>query len=100
MDPKSALGGPKLISRTGRVASRSHVRVASKSQGQTMGPKFSIFGVFLALLAKTSFTTPHFYPKYELWTIEVFLWWDPFKEELKANFVQLLRGEDSFVNMC
>ena len=39
----------------------------------------SILGVFLALLTRTSFTTPHYYPKYEVWAIEIFLWYDPFK---------------------
>ena len=39
-----------------------------------MRPKFSILGVFLALPTKTSFTTPHYYPKYEVWAIEIFLW--------------------------
>ena len=26
-----------------------------------------------------SFHLPHYYPKYEVWAIEIFLWQDPFK---------------------
>ena len=33
----------------------------------------SILGVFLALPTETNFTTPHYYPKYEVWAIEFFL---------------------------
>ena len=33
---------------------------------------------FLALPTETSFTTPHYYPQYEVWAIE-FFWQDPFK---------------------
>ena len=32
---------------------------------QTLRPKFSVLGVFLALPTETSFTTPHYYPKYD-----------------------------------
>ena len=49
-----------------RVASRSHVRVASRSQGTNFETKIFNFRCFLALLTKTSFTTPHYYPKYEV----------------------------------
>ena len=37
---------------------------------QTLRPNLSILGVFLALPTETSFTTPHYYPKYEVWVIE------------------------------
>ena len=46
---------------------------------QTLRRKFSILGGFLALPTETSFTTPHYYSKYEVWAIEIFLWQDPFK---------------------
>ena len=36
-------------------------------------PKFSFLGGFLALPTKTSFTTPHYYPKYEGWAKEIFV---------------------------
>ena len=49
---------------------------------QTLRPKFSISGVFLALLIETSFTTPHYY---EVWAIEIFLWQDPFKAGFKKT---------------
>ena len=39
---------------------------------QTLRPKFSNSDVFLALPTETSFTTPHYYPKYEVWAIEFF----------------------------
>ena len=39
---------------------------------QTLRPNLSILGVFLALLTKTSFTTPHYYLKFEVWAIEIF----------------------------
>ena len=34
---------------------------------QTLRTKCSILGVFLALPTKTSFATPHYYQKYEVW---------------------------------
>ena len=74
MDPKFALGGPKLISRTGRVALRSHRGLPRGHRDQPLRRKFSILGGFLALPSETSFTTPHYYPKYEVWAIEFFLW--------------------------
>ena len=37
-----------------------------------MRPKLSILGGLLALPTETSFTTPHYYPKYEVWVIEFF----------------------------
>ena len=55
-----------------QVASRSHVRVASRSQGTNFGTKIFNFRCFLALPTKMSFTTPHHYPKYEVWAIEFF----------------------------
>ena len=72
MDPKFALGGPKLISKIGRVASRSHRGSPRGPRAQTMRPKFSIFGVFLALPIKKGFSTPHYYPKYEVWAKDFF----------------------------
>ena len=39
---------------------------------KTKRPKFSILGVFLALLTEMSFTTSHYYPKYEVWVMENF----------------------------
>ena len=50
-------------------------------QGTTLRPKFSSLGGFWALLSptKASYTTPHYYPKYEVWAIEIRLWDDPFK---------------------
>ena len=49
---------------------------------QTLSPKFSILGLFLALLTEKSFTTPNYYPKNEVWVMKIFLWKDPFKKEL------------------
>ena len=46
--------------------------------GQILRPKFSSFGDFQAPPTKTSYTTPHYYPKYEIWAIENFLVEDPF----------------------
>ena len=47
--------------------------------GQILRPKFSNFGGFQAPPTKTSYTTPHYYPKYEIQAIEIFLVEDPFK---------------------
>ena len=33
--------------------------------------KIFLFRCFLALPTKMSFTTPHYYPKYEVWAIEI-----------------------------
>ena len=49
--------------------------------GQILRPKFSSFGDFQAPPTKTSYTTPHYYPKYEIWAIENFLVEDPFKDQ-------------------
>ena len=57
-----------------RVASRSHVRVAWRSQRTNFETKILNFRCFLALLTKMSFSRPHYYPKYEVWVIEFFLW--------------------------
>ena len=46
------------------VALRSHARVASRSQGTNFETKIFNFRWVLALLTETSFTTPHYYPKY------------------------------------
>ena len=46
--------------------------------GQILRPKFSSFGGFQAPPTKTSYTTPHYYPKYEIQVIENFLVEDPF----------------------
>ena len=55
-----------------RVASKSHVRVASRSQGTNFETKiFSYNRCFWALPTETSFTTPHYLPKYEVWAIEI-----------------------------
>ena len=42
------------------------------SAGRLEVPKFSILGVLLALPTKTSFSTPHYYPKYEVWALTFF----------------------------
>ena len=57
-----------------RVALSSYVRVASKSQGTNFETKIFNFMCFLALPTETIFTTPHYYPKYEVLAIEIFLW--------------------------
>merc|ERR1712004_773057 len=49
-------------------------QVASSSQGTNFETKIFNFRWFLALPTETSFTTPHYYPKYEVWAIEIF-WW-------------------------
>ena len=73
-------GLPQLKVRAGclevssQVASRSHVRVASRSQGTNFEIKIFNSRCFLALLTETSFTTTHYYPIYEVWAIENFLW--------------------------
>ena len=67
-------------SRSMRVASRIHCGspqglMCGSPRGpreQTLRLKFSILGGFLALPTKTSFTKPHYYPKYEVWAIEIF----------------------------
>ena len=55
-----------------RVALRSHVRVAWRSQGTNFETKVLNFRCFLALPTKMSFTSPHYYSKYEVWAIEFF----------------------------
>ena len=50
----------------------SSVPVASRSQGTNFETKIFNFRCFLALPTETSFTTPHYYPKYEVWAIENF----------------------------
>ena len=69
--------GFRIALRSMRVASRSH---ASRSQGTNFETKIFNFRCFLALPTETSFTTPHYYPKYGVWAIDNFLWQDPFKE--------------------
>ena len=59
-------------SRSVRVASRSHVRVASRSQGTNFETKIFNFRCFLALSTETSFTTTHYYPKYDFWALQFF----------------------------
>ena len=56
------------------VASRFHVRDTSWSQGTNFETKVVNFRWDLAPPTKTSFTTPHYYPKDEVWAIEIFLW--------------------------
>ena len=63
----------RVASRSVRVASRSHRGLPRGLREQTLRPKFSILGVFLALPTETSFTTPHYYPKYEVRAIEFFV---------------------------
>ena len=46
-----------------QVASRSHVRPASRSQETTFETKIFNFRCFFALPIESSFTTPHYYPK-------------------------------------
>ena len=55
-----------------RVASRSHVRVASRSQGTNFETKIFNFRWFWALPSETSVNTLYDYPKYEVWAIEIF----------------------------
>ena len=59
---------PAMI-RAGCLEVSTQVRLEVLSQ--TLRPKFSILGVFLALPTKTSFTTSQNYPKYEVWAIEI-----------------------------
>ena len=61
----------RVASRSVRVASRSHRGLPRGLREQTLRPKWSILGVFLALPTKTSFTTSQNYPKYEVWAIEI-----------------------------
>ena len=75
-----------------RVASRYHVRVASRSQGTNFETKISILGVFLALPTETSFTTPHSYPKCEVWAIETFLLYDPFNPPPHDQVIDRVAG--------
>ena len=56
--------------------------------GQNLRPKFSSFGGFQALPTKTSNTTPHYYPKYEIQAIENFLVEDPFNTIYQESFCQ------------
>ena len=68
--PRSPCGLPR-----GPIAGCLEVSCAGLPRGpreQTLRPKFSILGGFLALPTETSFTTPHYYPKYEVWAREVF----------------------------
>ena len=55
-----------------RDALRSHVQVASRSQGTNFETNILNSRCFLALPTKTSFSTPHYYPKYEVRAIEFF----------------------------
>ena len=43
-----------------------------RSQGTNFETKIFNLGGFLALPTEMSFTTPHYYPKYEVWAIESF----------------------------
>ena len=70
------------------VALRSHARVASRSQGTNFETKIFNFRCFLALPTETSFSTPHYYPKYEVWAIEIFLWQDPINLYCVTSTVQ------------
>ena len=54
---------------------------------QTLRPKFSILGRFLALPTETSFTTPHYYTKYEVWAIELFCGAIPLNSRFCCFFV-------------
>ena len=63
----------RVVSSSVWVASSSYVLVASRSQGTNFETKIFNLGVFLALLTETSFTTPHYYPKYVVWAIEFFV---------------------------
>ena len=57
--------------------------------GQILRPKFSSFGGFQAPPTKTSYTTPHYYPKYEIQAIEIFLVEDPFNSTPGVNQVSM-----------
>ena len=59
---------------------------------QTLRPKISILGVFLALPTETSFTTPHYYPKCEVWAIETFLLYDPFNPPPHDQVIDRVAG--------
>ena len=69
------------------IASSSYVRVASRSQGTNIETKIFNFRWFLALLTEMSFTTPHYYPKYEVWAIEFFCGRIPLKSCQNCLFV-------------
>ena len=71
------------------------MRVASRSQGTNFETKIVNFRWFLALLTETSFITPHYYPKYEVWAIEIFLWYDPFNVEINASACKDSPGKNS-----
>ena len=60
--------------RSVRVASRSHVRVASRSKEKNFETKIFNSRWFFGPPTETSFTTPHYYPKYQVRATEFFLW--------------------------
>ena len=61
-----------------RRHSRYHVRRHLRSQGTKCRTQMFIFGGFIDPSDQKSNTTPHYYPKYEIWSIiENKLWDDP-----------------------
>ena len=66
----------RVASRSVQVASRSHVRVASRSQGTNFGTKIFNFRCFF--VPSDRFTTPEIFPKYEVWAINFFCGRIPF----------------------
>ena len=62
----------RVVSSSVWVALSSYVRVALRSQETNFETKIFSLGVFLALPTETSFNTPHYCPKYEVWAIENF----------------------------
>ena len=58
---------------------RSRGVAPQTSRGGVMGRRFSSLGDFEAPPTKTNYTTPHYYPKYEIRAIEKKLWDHPFK---------------------
>ena len=62
------------------AASRGPLRRESRSLGTKGKPKNVEFWAFIDPSGKISYTTPHYYPKYEIWTMEKKLVNNPFKE--------------------
>ena len=62
---------PALLVEVPCAASRGPMlRCESRSLGTKLKPKNCKFGWFIDPPTKISYTTPHYYPKYEIWTID------------------------------
>ena len=78
MAPRLETPAPRLET-PWRCASKPQVRRASKPLGTNFETKIFKF-FFLAPLTKTSYTTPHYHPKYENYVADKMFWVeDPFK---------------------